>query len=200
MGQKIIRFSDLTGKHAESDADLVRVVVLRHPDLTDGPVEIDALAGELGGVRELALDLVTVELHHPDRAEPQTVVMEAATFDRLASAAPMAEVLRGARPAARTAARETAPTPVREATPTTVRGAAPAAGRERVDHAGLEHAGRPHQGRTAEAEKQVVREHLEEINERLAAEGVRTIDPANVEHVTQYRLDTLARETGVMFG
>ncbi|MFE7594184.1 hypothetical protein ACFU6K_32750 [Kitasatospora sp. NPDC057512] len=192
MGQKIIRFSDLTGKHAESDADLVRVVVLRHPDLTDGPVEIDALAGELGGVRELALDLVTIELHHPDRAEPQTVVMEAATFDRLASAAPMAEVLRDARPAARTA--------VPEAAPATVRGAAPAAVRERVDYASLEHAGRPHQGRTTEAEKQVVQEHLEEINERLAAEGVRTIDPANVEHVTQYRLDTLARETGVMFG
>lgn len=184
MGQKIIRFSDLTGKHAESDGDLVRVVVLRHPDLTDGPVEIDALAGELAGVRELALDLVTVELHHPDRAEPQTVVMEAATFDRLASAAPMAEVLRGARPAHG----------VSEPDPAT------AAARERVNYASLEHAGRPHKGRTTEAEKQVVQRNLDRINERLAAEGVRTIDPENSEHVTRYGLDVLARETGVMFG
>ncbi|MEV7184092.1 hypothetical protein [Kitasatospora sp. NPDC093102] len=182
MGQKIIRFSDLTGKHAENDGDLVRIVVLQHPDLTDGPVEIDALAGELGGVRELALDLVTVELHHPDRAEPQTVVMEAETFNRLASAAPMAEVLRGARPAARAATSGTAVT----------------AGRERVNYASLEHAGRPHKGRTTDAEKQLVQQHLEEINERLAAEGVRTIDLENGEHVTRYGLDTLARETGVM--
>ncbi|MFI2609530.1 hypothetical protein [Kitasatospora sp. NPDC018619] len=184
MGQKIIRFSDLTGRHAEHDGDLVRMVVLRHPDLTDGPVEIDALAGELDGVRELELDLVTVELHHPDRAEPQTVVMEAAAFDRLASAAPMAEVLRGARPAARPAAA----------------GRALPSGRDRVDYASLEHAGRPHKGRTTEAEKQIVQRHLETINERLAAEGVRTIDPENAEHVTRYGLDVLARETGVMFG
>ncbi|MFG2907278.1 hypothetical protein ACGF13_19710 [Kitasatospora sp. NPDC048286] len=184
MGQKIIRFSDLTGEHVESDGDLVRVVVLQHPDLTDGPVEIDALAGELGGVRELALDLVTIELHHPDRAEPQTVVMEAATFDRLASAAPMAEVLRGARPVSRASASE----------------AATAVGRDRVNYASLEHAGRPHKGRTTEAEKQLVQQNLDRINERLAAEGVRTIDPENVEHATRYGLDVLARETGVMFG
>ncbi|MGW7442625.1 hypothetical protein [Kitasatospora sp. NPDC054795] len=184
MGQKIIRFSDLTGRHAEDDRDLVRVVVLQHPDLTDGPVEIDALAGELGEVRELALDLVTIELHHPDREEPQTVVMEAEAFDRLASAAPMAEVLRGARPAARTA-----PSPT-----------ALAGSRERVNYASLEHAGRPHKGRTTDAEKQLVQQHLDKINERLASEGVRTIDPKNVEHVTHYSLDTLARETGVIFG
>ncbi|MGW1179444.1 hypothetical protein ACWD4P_37680 [Kitasatospora sp. NPDC002543] len=184
MGQKIIRFSDLTGQHAQDDGELVRVVVLRHPDLTGGPVEIDALAGELGGVRELALDLVTIELHHPDRAEPQTVVMEAETFDRLASAAPMAEVLRAARPAARRAESE----------------AAAAAHRERVNYASLEHAGRPHKGRTTEAEKQLVQQNLDKINERLAAEGVRTIDPENVEHATRYGLDVLAREAGVMFG
>ncbi|MBD0672436.1 hypothetical protein [Streptomyces sp. CBMA156] len=182
MGQKIIRFSDLTGEHVESDRDLVRVVVLQHPDLTEGPVEIDALAGELGEVRELALDLVTIELHHPDRERPQTVVMEAGAFDRLASAAPMAEVLRGARPAERAA----------------MPGTVGPGGRERVDYASLEHAGRPHKGRTTEAEKQVVQRHLDEINERLASEGVRTIDLENVEHVTRYGLDALARETGVM--
>ncbi|MBV2151253.1 hypothetical protein [Kitasatospora sp. SUK 42] len=182
MGQKIIRFSDLTGKHAENDGDLVRVVVLQHPELTDGPVEIDALAGELSEVPELALDLVTVELHHPDREEPQTVVMEVETFNRLASATPMSEVLRGAR----------------RATEADLPSTAAANGRERVNYASLEHAGRPHKGRTTEAEKQVVRQHLDEINERLASEGVRTIDPDNTEHVTRYGLDTLARETGVM--
>lgn len=182
MGQKIIRFSDLTGEHVENDDDLVRIVVHRHPDLAGGPVEIEALAGELAAVEELALDLVTIELHHPGEAEPRTVVMEAVAFDRLASAAPMAEVLRGAKPVARSL---------------TGRGAASSAVREKVDYASLDHAGRPHKGRTTDAEKQVVRQHLEEINERLATEGVRTIDLANSEHVARYGLEALAEAIGV---
>ncbi|MFE6868971.1 hypothetical protein ACFVFS_20735 [Kitasatospora sp. NPDC057692] len=185
MGQKIIRFSDLTGRHAEED-ELVRIVVREHPDLADGPVEIEALPGELAGVAGLALDLVTVELHHPDGEEPETVVMTAEAFDRLATAAPMAEVLRGAERAARTIPVQSAPTG--------------AAARERVNYASLEHAGRPHKGRTTDAEKQLVREHLDEVNERLAAEGIRTVDLANPEHVTRYGLEDLARERGATLG
>ncbi|MER7704064.1 hypothetical protein ABTX81_14310 [Kitasatospora sp. NPDC097605] len=183
MGQKIIRFSDLTGKHAENDDDLVRIVVREHPDLADGPVEIEALPGELAGVAGLALDLVTVELHYPDGDEPDTVVMTAEAFDRLATAAPMAEVLRGAKRTVRAVPGQSAP-------------AGAAAARERVNYASLEHAGRPHKGRTTEAEKQLVQEHLDEINERLAAEGIRTIDLANPEHVTRYGLESLAHARG----
>ncbi|MFI8086618.1 hypothetical protein ACIF6L_38240 [Kitasatospora sp. NPDC086009] len=98
----LIRFSDLTGKHVENDGDLVRVVVRQHPDLEGGPVEIEALAEELATVEELALDLVTIELHFPDADEPETVVLEAEAFNRLASAAPMADVLRGAKRVTRT--------------------------------------------------------------------------------------------------
>ncbi|GAA2153242.1 hypothetical protein GCM10009760_50740 [Kitasatospora kazusensis] len=177
MGQKIIRFSDLTGKHADDEGDLVRIVVRQHPDLEDGPVEIEALAGELTGVQDVALDLVTIELHHPGAAEPQTVVMEAAAFDGLASAAPMADLLRGARRVARTAPSQ----------------AAAAAGtRERVNYSDLEHAGKPHKGRITDAEKKLVQQHLEEINERLAAEGIRTIDLGNPEHVARYGLEPQA--------
>ncbi|MEU8922383.1 hypothetical protein AB0D10_15815 [Kitasatospora sp. NPDC048545] len=184
MGQKIIRFSDLTGKHVEDDGDLVRIVVRQHPELEDGPVEIEALADELGAMEELALDLVTVELHYPDVEEPETVVLEAEAFNRLASAAPMAEVLRGAKRVARTV-------PVQ---------AAPAGARERVNYASLEHAGKPHKGRTTDAEKQLVRQHLDEVNERLAADGVRTIDLGNADHVARYGLEELARERGVTLG
>ncbi|MFJ9770680.1 hypothetical protein ACIRVF_05510 [Kitasatospora sp. NPDC101157] len=184
MGQKIIRFSDLTGTHVENDDDLVRIVVRQHPDLEDGPVEIEALGSELTGVEELALDLVTIELHHPGSDEPETVVLEAEAFDRLASAAPMAEVLRGAKKVARTFPAQVVP----------------AGARERVNYASLEHAGRPHKGRTTDAEKQLVRQHLDEINERLADEGVRTIDLGNAEHVARYGLEDLARERGVTLG
>ncbi|MFB8200749.1 hypothetical protein [Kitasatospora purpeofusca] len=186
MGQKIIRFSDLTGRHAEDEDQLVRVVVRAHPELADGPVAIEALAGELAEVRGLALDLVTIELHRPDAEEPETVVMTVEAFDRLATVTPMAEVLRGAE---RVAAR-TVP----------VQAAAAGAGRERVNYASPEHAGRPHKGRTTDAEKQVVREHLDEINERLAAEGVRTVDLDNPEHVARYGLEELAAERGVTLG
>ncbi|MFD7411755.1 hypothetical protein [Kitasatospora purpeofusca] len=186
MGQKIIRFSDLTGRHAEDEDQLVRVVVRAHPELADGPVAIEALAGELAEVRGLALDLVTIELHRPDAEEPETVVMTAEAFDRLATVTPMAEVLRGAE---RVAAR-TVP----------VQAPAAGAGRERVNYASTEHAGRPHKGRTTDAEKQIVRQHLDEINERLAAEGVRTVDLANPEHVARYGLEELAAERGVTLG
>ncbi|MFE2107317.1 hypothetical protein ACFXAF_15780 [Kitasatospora sp. NPDC059463] len=184
MGQKIIRFSDLTGKHAENGDDLVRIVVREHPDLVDGPVEIEALPGELAGVAGLALDLVTVELHYPDGDEPETVVMTAEAFDRLATAAPMAEVLRGAERAAR-------PVPVQSAP-----AGAAASARERVNYASLEHAGRPHKGRTTDAEKLLVQQHLDEINARLTAEGIRAVDLGNPEHVTRYGLEDLARTRG----
>ncbi|MFE7193029.1 hypothetical protein [Kitasatospora sp. NPDC057541] len=187
MGQKIIRFSDLTGRHAEEDDGLVRIVVREHPELFDGPVAIEALPGELAGIADLALDLVTVELHHPDGDEPETVVMTVEAFDRLATVAPMAEVLRGAERAALAVPGPGAP-------------AVAATARERVNYASLEHAGRPHKGRTTDAEKQLVRQHLDEINERLAAEGVRTVDLANAEHVTRYGLEDLARERGATLG
>ncbi|MEV0537955.1 hypothetical protein [Kitasatospora sp. NPDC050463] len=184
MGQKIIRFSDLTGTHVENDDDLVRIVVRQHPDLEDGPVEIEALAGELAAVEELALDLVTVELHYPDADEPETVVMEAEAFNQLASATPMTEVLRGAKRVARTIPSQTSP----------------ANAKERVNYSSLEHAGKPHKGRTTDAEKQLVQQHLDEINERLVAEGVRTIDLSNAEHVARYGLEALAQKRGVTLG
>ncbi|MER5638890.1 hypothetical protein ABT095_18240 [Kitasatospora sp. NPDC002227] len=185
MGQKIIRFSDLTGKHVEDEDDLVRVVVRQHPELEHGPVEIEALAEELASVEELALDLVTVELHRPGSAEPQTMVLEAETFDRLAVAGSMAEVLRGAKRVAATVPGQAA---------------APAAAKERVNYASVEFAGRPHKGRTTDAEKLLVQQHLDEINERLAAAGFRTVDLGNAEHVARYGLEALAEERGVTLG
>ena len=64
-----------------------------------------------------------------------------------------------------------------------------AAGGEKADYGTVEHAGRPHKGKTTEAEKQLVREHLGEINKRLAAEGLRTIDVNDPDHVERYGLE-----------
>jgi hypothetical protein len=40
-----------------------------------------------------------------------------------------------------------------------------------------EHAGEPHRGRITEAEKELVRGNLEQINARLRQVGLREIDP-----------------------
>jgi hypothetical protein len=105
------------------------------------------------------------------------VTLDAAAFDKLATARPMGELLIAAPPAKR------APKP---------RAAAAAAGGERPDYGTLEHAGKPHKGKTTDAERQLVREHLAEINERLAAEGLRTIDLTDPGHVERYGLEDLA--------
>jgi hypothetical protein len=58
----------------------------------------------------------------------------------------------------------------------------------RTNYASPEHAGEPHRGRITEAEKEYVRANLAEVNARLAAKGLRTIDPANREHAERYGL------------
>ena len=182
MGQKIVRFSDLTGKTVDDENQLVRIVVTGHPDLEHGPVELEALAEELTSVEEHSLDLVTFELHYPNADEPETVVMEVEAFNKLAAEAPMPEVLRGAKR-------------VVKAIPSRARPAS--AEKVRINYASLEHAGNPHKGRTTDAEKAIVQERLEEVNHRLAAEGLRTIDLANPDHVARYDLEALVQERGV---
>lgn len=61
-----------------------------------------------------------------------------------------------------------------------------AAAGPKVDYATLEHAGTPHRGRTTEAEAQLVRDHLDEINERLKADGHPTIDPTDEKAKRRY--------------
>ena len=48
----------------------------------------------------------------------------------------------------------------------------------------------------SDREKALVREHFDEINERLAAEGLRTISLDDTEHVERYGLEDLAAERG----
>ena len=64
----------------------------------------------------------------------------------------------------------------------------------RVSYATLEHAGEPHKGKTTDAERQLVRDHFEEINDRLVAQGLRTISLDDPEHVERYGLQDLAGE------
>jgi hypothetical protein len=178
MGQKTVRFSDLSEQLITEDSALVRIVVHEHPELGSQAVEIEAHADEARAITDAALEVAVVDLYLAGEAEPRRVTLDAAAFGKLATARPVGELLIAAPPAKR------APKP-RAA-------AAVAAGGERADYGTLEHAGKPHKGKTTDGEKRLVREHLAEINERLAAEGLRTIDLTDPAHVERYGLEDLA--------
>ena len=176
MGQKTVRFSDLSEQLITEDSALVRIVVHEHPELGSQAVEIEAHINEAQAITDAALEVAVVDLYVAGEAEPRRVTLDAAVFGKLATARPMDELLIAAPPARR------APKPRAAAT----------AGGERPDYGTLEHAGKPHKGKTTDAEKQLVREHLAEINKRLAAEGLRTIELTDPGHVERYGLEDLA--------
>ena len=107
--------------------------------------------------------------------------MDAESFDKLATDKVMSELLITARPARRSSRA----------------GAASAARADRGNYATLEQAGQPHRGKVTDAEKRLVSEHFDEVNDRLAGHGLGTISLADREHVDRYSLAELARERGI---
>jgi hypothetical protein len=178
VGQKTVQFSDLSGQLILEDDAPARIVIHEHPELADSPVEIEALAGEARAIEEAGVPVAVVDIYFPGDEQPRRVAVEAGLFDKLATDRPVSDLLAAARPARR-APRSTA---------------APAARDDRVNYATLEHAGKPHKGKTTDAEKQLVQEHLDQINERLAAESLRTISLTDPDHVERYGLERLAEE------
>jgi hypothetical protein len=179
MGQKTVRFSDLSGQLITHDDALARIVVHEHPELVDGPVEIEALADEAETIEQAALRVAVIDLYLPDDLEPRRIVLEADAFDKLATENPMDQLLIAARP-------------IRRSPRTSVSNGSSRG--DRPDYATLEHAGKPHKGKVTDTEKQLVRDHLEEINHRLAAQGLRTISTADADHVERYGLQEFARD------
>ncbi|WP_428961599.1 hypothetical protein [Micromonospora fluostatini] len=169
MGKKTIHVSDFSGTVLRPDDEMVRVVVLEHPDLVAGPVRLDATPTEVENIDDAALDVAVVEIHDGrDGDEPRRVVLTASEFDALATDVPMAQLLRTAERVKPPKARKAA---------------------EKIDYGTIEHAGKPHRGRVTEEESRIVREHLDEVNKRLADAGLRQIDPADPEHVARYGFD-----------
>lgn len=180
MVQRMIRFSDLSNKMIEDD-DLMRVVVEKHPALEEGPVELEVLADEGKAILKSALNVVSLKVYQGDGSEPETVTMEIEAFNAQATGMDIADVLRRAAPAYAPRKKATAP-------------AAPVG--DKIDYSSLENAGTPHRGRITDAEKKTVRENLEAINERLARDGVRTIELSDAQMVERYGLEELAKKSG----
>jgi hypothetical protein len=179
MGQRVVRFSDLTNKIIDDDA-VARIVVEQHPALENGPVEIEAAQDEIKHVLGTSLDVVSLKVFMGDGSEPQTVTMDIAAFNKLAEGMDMADVIRRAQPAY----------PPRRQTRSV-----PAAA-DKLDYASLEHAGKPHRGKTTDAEKEIIRNNLDKVNERLERDGLRTIRLDDAEMVARYGLEDLAKQAG----
>lgn len=166
MGKKTVHVSDFSGLVLAPDDEVVRVVVLDHPDLVAGPVQLDARPAEVESIDDAALDVAVVEIHdRHDGGEPRRVVLTASEFDALATDVPMAQLLRTAERVRPAAKRKTVDKP---------------------DYGTLEHAGKPHRGKVTDEEARLVRQHLDEVNKRLADEGIRQIDPTDPEQAARY--------------
>lgn len=164
MGRKVTAFSDLSGAEVPED-ELGRLVIRDHPNLSGPAVYLEALPGEVTGLGKANVPMVTVEWQPPSGGDHQTFTLPVADFDKLAKSGPTSNLLADAPRAS---------------------GRRSSGGGEEVNYATLEHAGRPHRGRISDEEAAFVREHLDEINERLRREGKRLIDPSNKEHKEQY--------------
>jgi hypothetical protein len=181
VGQKTVRFSDLSGEIIPQDDAVARIVVHEHPELGDSPVEIEVLPDEARAIDMAALRVAVVDLYLPGEDEPRRVAMDVDSFDKMATDKAMSEILVSARPPRRSS-RATGGVSARN---------------DRIDYASVAHAGKPHKGRITDGEKQLVRERFDEINEHLAEQGIRTISLADREHVERYGLEELAGSRGI---
>src|ERR1700748_1429866 len=83
MGQKTVRLSDLSGQLIMREDALARIVIHEHPELTDGPVEIEALADEALAMEKDALRVAVLDLYLPGEELPRRVTMGARAFGAL---------------------------------------------------------------------------------------------------------------------
>ena len=181
MGQKTVVFSDLSGQIITGDDALARIVVHEHPELGDGPVEIEALTDEARALEKAALRVAVADLYLPGRVRTPPGGAGGRLVRQAGHRPGHERGARSARPARRTP-KSTAVSPARG---------------DRTDYGTLANAGKPHKGRVTDAEKRLVRERFDEINDRLVAEGTRTISLIDREHVERYGLEELARSRGI---
>lgn len=102
MGQKTVRFSDLSGQLIMRDDALARIVIREHPELGEGPVEIETLADEALAIEKSALRVAVLDLYLPGETEPRHVTVDADSFGEMVTERPVAEMLIAARPVKRT--------------------------------------------------------------------------------------------------
>lgn len=171
MAVRQIIVSDISGDEITDD-EHARIVITDHPSLRGTPVELDVTRAEADKFQTSKIDLVTMEIHTADRPK-RHVALDAGAFAGLFSGVNMDALVEGARkvPAGSTSASRRA------------RGSGRAG---KIDYTSPEHAGSLHRGRVTEAEAAYVRDNLDAVNARLAADGERSIDPKDPKEKARY--------------
>ena len=181
MAVMVVHVSDISGKEADEQS-LGQLVVLEHPEYADLPVTLEVLPEEIESL-EGASRFVTVEWIAPGARRGERMVVSLDEFNLLAGAGVMESAVQDAL----IAKHRNRPRPGGGGA-----GGGSAAGRSgrgKVNYATLEHAGEPHRGRITEAEKELVRKNLDQVNRRLRDAGQREIDPGDQAMRDRYGLE-----------
>jgi hypothetical protein len=182
MAVRTIHVSDISGKEADEQS-LGRLIVHEHPEYSDLPITLEALPEEVAPLEGTSARFVRLEWTRPGARKPESMTVAIEEFNLLAGPGVMDNAIQDALIAQhRNHSRVGDERRVASVgTSGTQRG--------RINYATLEQAGRPHRGRITEAEKILVRTHLEEINTRLREAGMRQIDPNNPTMRERYNLE-----------
>jgi hypothetical protein len=182
MAVKVVHVSDISGKEADEQS-LGRLVVLDHPEYADLPVTLEVLPEEIESLQG-ASRFVTVEWIAPGVRKGERMVVSLDDFNLLAGAGVMESAIQDAL------------ITKHRSRPRSGGGggagggsAAGRSGRGKVNYATLEHAGEPHRGRITEAEKELVRKNLDQVNRRLRDASQREIDHSDQAMRDRYGLD-----------
>src|SRR5215216_4427799 len=183
MATKTVIVSDLTGEEIGGEENLARLVVEEHPSLPDS-VTLEVLPEEVEGQLPEEQNYVRVTYFPPSESggEERSLVLSVEEFNSLSTDFDMDTVLEDA-------LREQQEREGRRRGRRGRRGSGER--RPRVDYSSPEHAGEPHRGRITDAEKEYVRNNLEEVNTRLERAGHRIIDPENADMAERYELSGL---------
>jgi hypothetical protein len=182
MAVRTIHVSDISGKEAD-EKSLGRLIVHEHPEYSDLPVTLEALPEEVEPMEGTSARFVRLEWTRPGTRKPELMTVSIEEFNLLAGPGVMDNAIQDAL-IAQHRSRSRAGDERRVGNVGTS-----GAQRGKVNYATLEHAGEPHRGRITEAEKTLVRTHLEEINTRLSEGGMRQIDPNNPIMRERYNLE-----------
>ena len=172
MGERTVRFSDLSNQQVE--ADKLASLTVEHPD-HELPLRLEGTPEELEPLKKLGIRAVRLEVQLPgEDEEPTRYIVPEKDFDKLATGRKMAEVLAEAEQVT------AAPAAKRRSHNKTANGE-PLRTFNTLGNAGL-----PHMGKVSAEEAKLVRENLEAVNANRAAQGHAPIDPANPIDAKRY--------------
>jgi hypothetical protein len=183
MAVKVVHVSDVSDRQGE-EGELGTLEVLEHPGIGQ-PARLEIFPDEFERL-QAADRVVRLRWTPPGGRRPQELTVLQETFDALAQDGDMQDVLTRAITGEHERRGQTQ-------APRRQRRGGDGGGRGKVDYSSPEHAGEPHRGRITDAEKAYVRDHLDEVNQRLSDKGMRTIDPADPAMRQRYGLSEQIR-------